>query len=123
MRRLFYIGTAFFWLAVAILGVRATRDTEVGAAMSAASTERRITAAELSRHAGASDCWMAIQGVVYDLSAYLPEHPARPEVILRWCGKEASAAYATKDKGRPHSAAADALLPNYRIGILSGQSG
>ncbi len=36
---------------------------------------KRITAAELSRHNNASDCWVAIKGKVYDVTAFLYEHP------------------------------------------------
>lgn len=62
---------------------------------------------------------MAIRGAVYDLSTYLPEHPSRPDIVLPWCGKEASEAYNTKMKGRPHSPYADELLAKYRIGSFA----
>jgi hypothetical protein len=42
-----------------------------------------------------------------------------PSVVLPWCGKEATEAYDTKTKGRPHSAYADELLARYRIGSLA----
>ena len=40
------------------------------------------------------------------------------EVIVPWCGKEASQAYQTKNKGRSHSPQADQLLANYPIGLV-----
>jgi hypothetical protein len=55
---------------------------------------------------------------VYDFGVYIPEHRTRPDVITAWCGKEATEAYNTKTKGRPHSLYADALLAKYRIGAL-----
>ena len=61
---------------------------------------------------------MAIDGVVYDFTAYLPEHPSAPAVIVAWCGREASEAYHTKTRGRPHSSYADRLMPEYRVGRL-----
>ena len=73
---------------------------------------------EIARHADAKSCWMAIGGVVYDFTAYLPKHPADPQAILRHCGKEASEAFRTKDAGRPHSPYAARLLDTYRIGTL-----
>ncbi|MCK7475141.1 MAG: hypothetical protein MZV49_20135 [Rhodopseudomonas palustris] len=76
----------------------------------------RFGAAELAQHATPQSCWMAINGAVYDITAYLPDHPSRPQIIEAWCGKEASDAYATKTRGRPHSREADQLLPKYRIG-------
>jgi cytochrome b involved in lipid metabolism len=58
---------------------------------------------------------------VYDFTAYLPGHPADPAVIQPWCGKDASEAYRTKTRGRPHSPYADTLLPRYRIGALTAK--
>ena len=76
------------------------------------------SAAELARHASAQDCWMAIAGDVYALSGYIPRHPAPARVMTDWCGKDATDAFETKGRGRPHSPAARALLPAYRIGAL-----
>lgn len=78
----------------------------------------RYTLAEIARHADAKSCWMAIDGVVYNFTAYLPQHPADPQAMLRHCGKEASEAFRTKDAGRPHSPYAARLLDTYRIGTL-----
>ena len=36
-----------------------------------------ISPAELAGHASADDCWMAIEGEVYDVTAYIPQHGAR----------------------------------------------
>lgn len=115
MRKVFLIATALFWLAIAALGVRALTHPPASAP---ASAERLIGPAEMARHHSPGDCWLAIDGAVYDLSVYLPQHPAEPAVLAGWCGKEASAAYRTKNKGRPHSAYADQLLPRFRIGSL-----
>jgi cytochrome b involved in lipid metabolism len=89
-----------------------------GRERTADAAERGITLKEVARHASAGDCWMAIRGAVNDLSAYLPKHPSPPELVLPWCGKEATEAYNTKTKGRPHSPYADELLAKYRIGAL-----
>lgn len=61
---------------------------------------------------------MAIGGEVYELTAYLPQHPAPPSVILPSCGTDATRAYNTKNRGRPHSPYAASLLERYRIGRL-----
>jgi cytochrome b involved in lipid metabolism len=118
MRRLYLSATLIFWLLVSAFWAGSVwlprRDGGVADA-----PERVISTAELARHALAEDCWMAIRGQVHDLGAYLPEHPSRPDVVLPWCGKEATEAYETKTRGRRHSAAADAMLASYRIGILA----
>jgi cytochrome b involved in lipid metabolism len=61
---------------------------------------------------------MAIGGVVYDVSAFVPRHPAPASVISEWCGKEATRAYATKNRGRAHSARATGLLSQFEVGVL-----
>jgi cytochrome b involved in lipid metabolism len=134
MRKLFFAATGLFWIAVMVLAVAGTSTAPEPAparvpAPSAtvpplpskppAAQEQRYTLADVARHATESDCWMAINGAVYDFTAYLPDHPSRPSVILPWCGKEATEAYKTKTKGRPHSPGADQLLPTYRIGVLA----
>jgi len=112
MRKLFIASTFLFWLAV--LGFALTPvDLPPQAA-----AERRYTLQEVALHHQPDDCWMAIGGIVYDFSAYLPEHPSDPKIILPWCGKEATQAFLTKTKGRAHSSYASQLLAQYRIGTL-----
>lgn len=124
MRKLFLLTTAAFWAAVVAFALASTGEPKAPASPSVATSQRtapekRYSIAEVARHAVETDCWMAIDGVVYDFTAYLPEHPSRPSIILPWCGKEASEAYRTKTKGRPHSPEADQQLPAYRIGVLT----
>ena len=119
MRKLVLVATALFWLAVAVFAATGT-STAPSPAKTPAMTEKRYTLADVARHAVETDCWMAIDGAVYDLTAYLPEHPTRPSVIVPWCGKEASEAYRTKTKGWPHSPEATQLLTTYRLGALAG---
>ncbi len=118
MKRFMLICFAAFWSSVVSIWAYAVLATD-GVADSV--TEQRvisISPAELARHAGTDDCWMAIEGVVYDFTTYIPRHPAPPVVMTDWCGKDATQQYRTKGYGRPHSPAADALLPQYRVGVL-----
>ncbi|HRE71643.1 MAG: cytochrome b5 domain-containing protein [Candidatus Accumulibacter sp.] len=119
MRRLFLFASAAFWLLVLAF---ATSQLWLPAAVETpqpvASGEFQALS-EVARHKTPDDCWMAINDQVYDLSNYLPDHPSEPEVIVAWCGREASEAYRTKMKGRAHSARADRLLAAYRIATLT----
>lgn len=117
MRKLFFIGTMLFWLAVIAVAVGAWR---VPAEPETALKEktRRISLAEVARHSSAEDCWMAINGTVYNLTAYLPEHPSKPSIILPWCGREATEAYQTKTRGRAHSPQADQALADHVVGLV-----
>jgi cytochrome b involved in lipid metabolism len=118
MRRLFIGSTAAFWTIAGSLWLAAISapDTQV---QSPSPAIKGYSLKDVASHNTAGDCWMAIHGKVYDITTYLPEHPSRPEVIERWCGKEASEAYATKTRGRPHSQEADRQLESYLIGRLT----
>lgn len=119
-RKLFLLATVLFWLAV-LAAWAGSRWWPAPPTEPVLAAEKRFTPAEVARHASADDCWMAIGEQVYDLTSYLPEHPTRPAIIVPWCGKEASEAYRTKNKGRPHSPEADQLLAAYRIGRLAAE--
>ena len=118
MRRLYLSATLIFWLLVTAFwaGSLWLPTAEKNATIA---VNKSISPTELAKHKAPENCWMAIRGNVYDLSAYLPEHPSQPDILLPWCGKEATEAYNTKTKGRPHSPYADELLVKYRIGILA----
>lgn len=118
MRRLYIASTVAFWLAVFGFWAADPRLAAEAQPPAPAGAERSWSLADMARHATPEDCWMAIDGVVYDFTAYLPQHPSAPAVIVAWCGREATEAYRTKTRGRPHSAYADQLLPEYRVGRL-----
>ncbi|MBI4061103.1 MAG: cytochrome b5 domain-containing protein [Elusimicrobia bacterium] len=115
MRRLVYSAFVAFLSSAATIVVLARLAPEPRPARDG---ERAVSARELARHASAADCWLAVSGGVYDVSAYVPLHPAPRRVLTDWCGKEATEAFATKGAGRPHGARARALLARYRLGKL-----
>ena len=47
-----------------------------------------ISPEELARHASRADLWLAVNGRVYDVSAF--EHPGGEEALLRYAGRDAS---------------------------------
>ena len=73
---------------------------------------------DVAEHALESDCWLVIDGSVYDVTTYLPYHLAPPGVILEWCGKDATIGFIEKNDGKPHSKTAQQLLERYRIGKI-----
>ncbi len=118
MRRLYIGSTLAFWAIVGALWLAAISSAPNTQAQIPSAAQKSYSLKDVALHDKADNCWMAIHGKVYDITAYLPEHPSRPEVIERWCGKEASEAYDTKTKGRPHSQEADRQLQTYLIGEL-----
>ena len=121
MKRFMFACFVAFWSSVLSIWAYAAlaAGSDDGTSTGAADADRTISRDELARHATPEDCWMAIDGVVYDFTDYLPQHPAPPVVMTTWCGREATEPYRTKGYGRPHSPAADALLPAYRVGRLA----
>ncbi len=82
-------------------------------------SETVYTLAEISRHNQLDDCWMAIEGKVYDFSAYIPMHPTPPQIMAPWCGREATEGMRTKGYGRDHSPVAWQMMEPYQIGVLA----
>ena len=59
-------------------------------------TERKIadvTLAELAKHNTKEDCWIGIEGKVYDLTDFAEEHPAGPLSIHELGGKDGTDAF------------------------------
>eukprot|EP01116_Phalansterium_solitarium_P020515 TRINITY_DN608_c0_g1_i1.p1 TRINITY_DN608_c0_g1~~TRINITY_DN608_c0_g1_i1.p1 ORF type:complete len:494 (+),score=81.24 TRINITY_DN608_c0_g1_i1:68-1549(+) len=54
---------------------------------------RPICEEELAKHTGPKDAWVAIDGMVYDLSDYLEDHPGGPAPILAYAGKDSTEAF------------------------------
>ena len=104
--------------AAAPAGTALVAQAPAKAANADAPAKASFTLKEVAQHATPKDCWMVIHGKVYDFSAYIPQHPAAPEVMTRYCGKEATRGYDTKDRGRPHGNYANGLLAKYAVGVL-----
>ena len=76
-----------------------------------------LTLNEVSKHSVSGNCWMVINGKVYDLSEYV-SHPGGSGYLI-YCGKDSTSGYDTKGgRGSSHSSFADSLLSNYLIGSL-----
>ncbi len=115
MNRLVYTVFVFFWSSIATLLI------VHGLTAPPAEATGRLPAFSISQvasHNRLEDCWMAIRGQVYDLTAYVPAHPASRRVLQPWCGTEATEGMETKGRARSHSDYAWGLLEQYRIGIL-----
>jgi len=75
---------------------------------------------DLAGHSTAEDCWLAVDGTVYDITGYPGSHAGGAEEITKWCGKDASHGFATKnDSGGSHSAKSKLSLDKYFKGLLA----
>lgn len=78
-----------------------------------------LTAAEVAKHATASDCWFIYNSSVFNLTSYLRSHPGGAGEITPYCGKDATIAMDTKAGKGTHSSQAFASLAGYIIGTLN----
>ncbi|CAN8253780.1 unnamed protein product [Cochlearia groenlandica] len=77
-----------------------------------------FTLAEVSQHTSSQDCWIVIDGKVYDVTKFLDDHPGGDEVILTSTGKDATDDF--EDVG--HSSTAKAMLDEYYVGDIDSDT-
>ena len=129
MKKLVYTVFIAFWaaivtlLAVDMLAPESEQDVSQPAPGTAGPEQTAQSAGysldQVAEHDTLEDCWMAIEGAVYDLSDYVPRHPTPPSVIEPWCGREATEGMRTKGDSADHSTRAWRMLERYRIGSLA----
>jgi len=80
-----------------------------------------ITRDELATHTTPADCWLAIDGKVYDVSGFGDDKHPGGKAIYQGCGKDATVLYNTRPmgSGTSHSDKARSFLPNFYIGDLT----
>ncbi|XP_010524689.1 PREDICTED: cytochrome b5 [Tarenaya hassleriana] len=76
--------------------------------------DKVFTLAEVSEHSTKHDCWLVIDGKVYDVTKFLDDHPGGDEVLLSATGKDATDDF--EDVG--HSTTAKAMLDEYYVGDI-----
>lgn len=76
------------------------------------------TLAEIAEHASADDCWLLIEGKVYDVTSYIDggKHPGGA-ALLQGCGKDSTELFNDRPNGSgAHSENARGYLENFYIG-------
>jgi L-lactate dehydrogenase (cytochrome) len=104
-----------------------------------ATKEELVSAKALEQHSSSDDCWLLVNGIVWDLSEFAPEHPGgadseailvtcnlkqplanKSAVIHRYAGKDASEIY---NSIHAPSLLANELGPSKRKGSFDASSG
>jgi septal ring-binding cell division protein DamX len=89
--------------------------TATPTASPSATAEPGFTLAEVAARNTASECWVAISGNVYDLTAWIDEHPGRAPAIIQLCGTDGTRAFTSQHGGQAAPASA---LARFFIGPL-----
>lgn len=74
---------------------------------------------EVAKHTQLNDAWIAVDGLVLDVTRFLSTHPGGPEILLEAVGRDASKDF--EEVG--HSSEAREKLREFQIGRLKGGSG
>lgn len=81
-----------------------------------ATTTGGITLATIAKHNSRSSCWSAINGSVYDLTSWVPNHPGGEQTILSLCGIDGSNGYNGQHGGSSKPAR---ILGGFKIGTFA----
>ncbi|KAF1791885.1 Cytochrome b5, heme-binding site [Phytophthora cactorum] len=88
-----------------------------------AAAVKEFTMEDVSPHNTAEDCWMVIRedGIrkVYDVTAFLDDHPGGPEIMVDWLRQDATDEF--EDIG--HSNDAREQLKQFEIGKIKATAG
>ena len=70
---------------------------------------KTYTLEEVSAHNQESDCWIVIEGMVLDVTAYLPKHPGGGHHIFQYAGQDCTGDF----EGVNHSKMAWEMLKEF----------
>ncbi len=90
-------------------------STETATSSTTSGATASFTLLEVKQHADATSCYSAINGNVYDLTAWVDKHPAGRLKILLICGKDGSTLFNLQHGGKQKEAD---ILARYKIGVL-----
>jgi|GEM_PF-4737999 len=76
---------------------------------------KTYTLADVAKHASKDNCWTAVNGSVYDLTAFTPTHPGG-DTIFAICGVDGTSAFEAQH-GTTRSAQSE--LATLKIGTLA----
>ena len=99
-----------------------TDETESSSTTTEVSVDvtRSISLDEVAAHSTPEDCWLVINGKVYDVSGLGDAGHPGGDAVYEGCGIDATELFETRPmgSGTPHSTRAIAGLDNYFIGDL-----
>lgn len=96
-----------------------TTPNTSGATTQSSDVNKTYTLADVAKHSSATDCWMVIEGNVYDVSKFVPIHPGGTQQIVAGCGKDATDLFNNRNGRGPHGERATLMLSDYLIGKLA----
>ena len=95
-----------------VKGAAVKASAKPSAKPSASAAAAGYTIEKVKANASATSCWTVIKGNVYDLTAWINQHPGGSSSIKSLCGVDGSASFAAQHQGesKPESRLAGYLL-------------
>ncbi len=95
-----------------------TTSTKINTATStmASTTVKTYKISDIAMHKDSKDCWTTIDGEVFDLTAWIKQHPGGDKAILSICGIDGTKAFEGQHGGK---AKIEMKLETFKIGNLS----
>ncbi len=73
---------------------------------------------EFTKHNSKESCWVLMDKYIYDVTAFLDDHPGSYKILFKCCAKDCTKGYADKGIGEAHSNKSDKMRDKMIIGIL-----
>ncbi len=93
-----------------------TRSREESQATGTTTTTKVINISDVAQHKTPEDCRTAINGTVYDVTAFFGKHPGGDKNLFRVCGIDATEVFNKKHGNDPK---ANNVLAGFEIGTLT----
>jgi len=99
-------------------GAAAPASSAAAAASSAPASAAAgtYTMADVKKHSTATDCWSVVDGIVLDLTQWIPQHPGGAGVIEAMCGNDGTTLYNSQHQGSEDAAQ---VASQFALGRLS----
>lgn len=81
-----------------------TQAQEITAPAGSSEAVGGLSAEQVAAHNTKSDCWTVIDGMVYDLTSYIPVHKGGPLPLESICGKDGTNAFSGQHSGEQRPA-------------------
>lgn len=80
-----------------------------------ANAEATYTLAQVAANSTQGSCWSIVNGVVYNITSYIKNHPGGVNAISKICGRDGTSTFSNQHGG---SSSIAVILSTYKIGIL-----
>jgi len=77
------------------------------------SSSKKYTMKQVRRHGTAADCWTVVGKSVYNVTAWIPQHPGGQATIIAMCGTNGTTLFRSKHGS---SSSAKATLAGFKVG-------